>query len=351
MRPGIRIDRLREDDRPALDRFLRTDPDASIFHRLEWHQVIEATYGHRVHYWAAWLHGDIVGAFPVVAVRHPVLGTKMLAMPYQYHSGLPVAADEAVQTALVEHALEHAREAGARYLEIRHFAPAPFLERLNFVALDSGLVISTTPLEGLTLKSVFRGHREFVGYAAKRGVEIQETNTLAGLRLFRRLYMEEQRGYGSPQAGWSLFENIHRLLPSHYRLLLAVNGGECLGGLLTLEGGSTVFARCSATSMAAARKLHISKALFWRAMSEAAQRGSRSFNFGVSARSDTGLIAFKEGWNAASRPALVYVFPLKSAAPQPGAYFDGFQIAKRVWRQLPMPLADWLGHQVTRWVC
>jgi predicted N-acyltransferase len=213
------------------------------------------------------------------------------------------------------------------------------------------LAITTTALKGLTLKNIFRGHREFVGYAAKRGVEIDEENTLAGLRTFRRLYLEEQRRYGSPQAGWSFFENIHRFLPRGYRLLLAKKEGECLGGLLTLEGHTTVFARCSATSTIAARKLHISKALFWRAISEAVERGMLNFNFGVSARSDPGLIAFKEGWNGTTRSAFVYAYPFTSAVPHPGMYFDGFGLAKRVWRHLPMPLVDWLGHRVTRWIC
>ena len=347
---GLTIERVGEEGAQALREFLHCSADADFFHTPEWHTVVRATYGHPCDYWVARDGAAIVGAFPVVAMRHPLLGTKMVAMPYQYYSGLPIAADTRVQIELVQHAIARAQEAGAQYLEIRNHAAAPFLEGLGFVPLDSQLVTTTAPLEGLTLKQIFRGHRQYVGYARKRGVQIVEGRALADLQAFRAFYRVEGRQQGSPQAGWRYFENLHRHAGAHYRLLLAVASDECLGGLLTLDDGRTVFLRSTACNTAVGRKLHISKELLWHSMSDAAARGCRQYNFGISWSGNRGLIAFKEGWNGTSHPVHVYVYPIRSRPSAPGRYFEGFGLAKTVWRRLPLPIVDRIGHHVTRWV-
>jgi hypothetical protein len=86
-------------------------------------------------------------------------------------------------------------------------------------------------------------------------------------------------------------------------------------------------------------------------MSDASQQGRQSFNWGISWVGDSGLIKFKEGWNGVTRKVYLYVHPLKSKPPVPGSYFQGFALAKAIWRNLPLPVVDYIGRHVTRWVC
>jgi hypothetical protein len=349
--PGeLKVELLNESSAVHPEQFLRENSEATIFHYPEWSRVIQETYDHQCDYWVARADQRIVGVFPVVTMRRPLLGAKVVATPYQFHSGLPLATNRDIQIRLVEHALSHARQIGARYLEIRHFEPAPFLEDIGFLSIESQLAATVTPLAGLDLKQMFRGHREFVGYASKRGVQIADGDSLEDLRTFRRLYLAEGRKIGSPQAGWNFFANLRRSMGSRYRLILAWSSGQCLGGLLTLADERTVFARCIAGNSPEARRLHISKALYWRAMSEAAQQGRQSFNWGISWIGDSGLIKFKEGWNGTTRQVHVYVYPIRSRPPAPGNYFEGFSLAKAVWRRLPLPVVDRVGGWVTGWV-
>src|SRR5262249_48072193 len=164
----ISVERLRQKDVGALEIFLRDNAEATVFHTWEWRQVIEATYGHRHDFWAAWSDRRITGLFPVVTMRLPILGMKMVSMPYQYYCGLPLnpnASGEpgepeepaelgklAKLARLVKRALAEASNAGADYLEIRSRAPAPFLEELGFAPMDSQLVTTTTPLTRLDFK-------------------------------------------------------------------------------------------------------------------------------------------------------------------------------------------------------
>lgn len=347
--PEISVERLGQTDVAALESFLRENADATVFHSWEWLRVIEATYGHQCDYWAARSAGRITGAFPALTMRMPVLGTKMVATPYQYHSGTPLAASgEHIE--LVERALARAVETDAGYLEIRHYEPAPFLEKMGFTQVDSQLVTTSTPLAGLDLKLLRRNHQRSVKNALEAGVSITESETLEDLKLFRRLYLIEGRRLGAPQAGWNFFENLHRLARSRYRLLLAWSANVCLGGLLTLEDERNVFARCGAYSSPAALKLHVGAALRWRAMSDAAQRGCRFFHHGISWSGDTGLIHYKEGWRGMTHPVHVYVYPIRSKPPAPGGYFEGFSLAKAIWRRMPLRVVDRVGQLVTQWV-
>ena len=348
---SIRIQLVNESMVPALQEYLHNEAESSVFHRLEWHRVIQKTYGHEYNYWVAYAGQDIIGVMPAVSVRFPFLGIKMLAMPYQFHSGLPLADNESAKVALLERTIKHASQIRAQYLELRHFCPAPFLEDMGFTLVDSQLAVTSIPLHALDEKRIRRNHRRNIRYAREKGVSVSECNSLDELRIFRRLYLAEGRDLGAPQAGWNFFENLHRFANSYYRLYLAWMDGRCIGGLLVLDDGKTVFARYAAYSTPEALALHVSNVLYWEAMSTAAQRGCKSYNCGISWQGDSGLIHWKDGWSGTTRPAYVYVLPLRSEAPQAGAYFEGFHLAKAIWRKLPLPVVDLAGRIVTRWIC
>jgi hypothetical protein len=331
--------------------FLQRRPEATIFYTGAWHRLIESTYGHRTRHWVAWQGRDLVGSFPVALVRHPLFGVKAVAMPYQFHSGLPIADSTSIQQALTLRAVGDATEAGAQFLELRHFEPVDWLEQLGFLKVDSHLVTSSCSLVNLDFGKIRRNHRRNIKAATEAGLSITDAPGLPELRMFRRMYLIEGRRLGAPQAGWRFFEHLHNLPELGCRLFLAWLNGNCIAGLLLIDDGRTVFSRCGAFSSPEALAVHAGRALYWRAMTDAASRGCTTFNLGITWDQDHGLIHDKEGWNAVTRVAHVYVYPIRSRPPSAGGYFEGFQLAKTVWRNLPLPIVDWAGAAVTRWVC
>lgn len=346
---AIAVKRLPPDDVVALNAFLRGCPDATAFHRPEWHEVIRRTYGHACDYWIARDNGEIIGAFPVTRMRAPLLGAKLVAMPYQMYSGMPIGQVDA-RTPLMEAAVAAARQSGARYFEVRHHKAADCLGPLGFEPVESGLVTTAVPLEGLQLTRAEHGHRQRVRKAGRQGVEVSLATTIDELREFRRMYLESGRYMGAPQAGWRLFAGLHDLARPFYRLYLARYEGRTIGGTLVMTDGHVTFSRCSAHSTKEALSLNAGPALWWRAMSDAAAAGDTSFNCGITWVGDAGLLKWKEAWGGESRPVHIHVLPLRSKAPAAGGYFEGFNLAKAIWRKLPLPVVDRVGHHVTRWI-
>lgn len=347
---GTRVERLRPADAPALRAFLETRTDATVFYSLEWQDVIRTAYGHHCDYWVAWSGSDVVGAFPVLHVRVPVIGAKMVALAYQMDSGLPLA-DDATAHALVERASAEARRAGVRYLEIRSLREAPELEALGFHSSESGLVTTVVPLADITLARIRRNHRRSLRSAEEQGIRITESRSLVDLRAFHHMYLREGRAVGAPQAGRRFFDALHQHAPASYRLYQAWLNGRRVGGMVTVGDGRVVYARHAAYSSAEALHAHAGTALYWRAISDAAQDGCSHYNCGISWVKDEGLIHWKEGWTGFSVPVHLYVLAVKGSPPVPGDYLGGFRLAKRVWRRLPLPVAELGGQLVTSWVC
>jgi len=344
------IGRLTPDQEPALMEFLAGHHEATVFHEPWWFRVLNETYGHRCDYWIAREEGKICGVFPVVTLRVPVLGAKMVALPYQYHCGAPLATSDVAFKALVEQAKRTARETGADYVEVRSFREMRALEVLGFTAIDTQLSKTIVPLQGLDIMSLREGHRKELKKALASGVRIEGDSTLSGLNAFWKLYRLDGRELGGPRAGWRYFSSLYHHAGDRYRLWLAREGSDCIGGLVTLDDGAMLFARNGAYSSPRAKAVRLGRALIWHSMIDAASRGCSSYDLGVSWVEDKGLIEFKEGWHGVTRPVRAYVLSIKSGAPQAGRYFEGYRLAKAVWRKLPIAVVDRLGHQITRWI-
>jgi hypothetical protein len=335
---------------PALTRFLDARPDATVFHSSAWANVIRAAYRHEVRCWIATEGDDIVGAFPVTVMRVPGLGRKFVAGPYQMHSGMPLADNASVRSELLAACVAAARKEAARYVEVRHFEETDELAPHGFVRCESGLVTTTIPLANLALTQAEHGHRQRVRKADKLGVEIVRSDRAEDLRLFRRMYLQTGRAMGAPQSGWPYFAATLQLMPNQLALYLAKHEGRVVGGFLVLGDRRLAFARCSAHSSRESLAVNAGQALWWRALQDAAAAGCPGFHCGVSWSGDVGLIKWKEGWGGTSRPVQTFVLPIRARAPEAGGYFEGYGLAKALWKRLPMPIADVVGHQVTRWI-
>ncbi|HSK18805.1 MAG TPA: GNAT family N-acetyltransferase [Longimicrobiales bacterium] len=345
------VERLGASAVPALRDFLGQRADAHVFHSPEWLDVIRDAYGHRCDYWVARSGNTIVGAFPVLVVNVPLLGTKMIALAYQMDTGLPLADTPETAAALMDSAAAEARRTGVKYLEVRSLIAAPELEEHGFSAVDSGLVTTIIALDRLERGSVRRNHRRGIRSAEEQGVTITESRTREDLRRFVQLYVEEGRALGAPQAGRRFFDALHRHASDLYRLYLARVQGVVVGGLVTVGDGRVTYARHAAYSSPAALAHHAGTALYWRAISDAASAGVTHFNCGISWEGDTGLIHWKEGWSGETVPVRLYALGVRGTLHPPGDYLGGYGRMKAVWRRLPLPAAELGGHLVTRWIC
>src|SRR3954454_5232514 len=104
-------------------RFLESHPGANLYHTKIWRDLIGEIFGHEPVYLAAEVEGRINGILPLFHVQAPLLGSKLISLPYDIGSGGALAADTASELALVKQAVEIARERKVDYLELRYGQP------------------------------------------------------------------------------------------------------------------------------------------------------------------------------------------------------------------------------------
>jgi FemAB-related protein (PEP-CTERM system-associated) len=350
---GGAVDLLRDADAPAWTDFVAAHPAATLYHTLQWRDVVQEVFGHRPLYLTCTTEGALSGVLPLFEIRLPLLGAKLVSLPYDVGSGGALAADAAAERALGAHAIELARQRGARYLEIRCQSPRAALEELGMIRSEP-VLISEMRLDGeaQVRQRVASDHRKAVRKAETRGVTVREATTLDDFTAFYQVYLRVFRDFGTPPYGPTYFPTLwRRLYPSGaVRLLLAFHGGQCVGGLLLFCWGRNLVSKFAAC-VPEAVPLRAYALLYWRAICLGLEEGYQKLNWGTSSRSQEGLIEFKERWGAQSGPVQVYALPLRGRAPALERYYDSEGLAQRLWRRLPLWTTPLLGQPLNRWFC
>jgi len=340
-------------DIAAWTQFLKTHPDANLYHTPVWRDTLAEVFGHRPLYLLAESDGKVSGVLPLYLVRAPLLGSKLISIPYDIGSGGGLAADQASERALVERAIAIARERKVNYLELRYGQPRDFLETMGFQKSEPVLIseMSLGPEEQVWAQ-VEKDHRKAVQKAAKRGIEVREAVTLADFREFERVQLQVFRDFGTPPYGANYFPALLRNLQSegHVKMLLAYVDGGCVGGLVLFGWGKNMVSKFAAC-LPHAVPLRAYAALYWRAIQLGIQLGYQRISWGTSSRDQTGLIEFKERWGAVTHPAVLYDLPVNGAIPDISRYYDSTGLERRAWRKLPIPVTQWGGGILSRWFC
>jgi len=332
--------------------FVTDHPCANLYHTLLWRDLVQEVFGHRPFYLLCERAGEVRGVMPLFLVRLPLLGSKLVSIPYDLASGGPVAVDDEAEHALVERAVDLARELGVKYLELRGSTARGGCERLGLQRSEP-VLISDLELdsEERAWKRVKQNHRGSVQKAKRSGVTIRAAASLDDYHTFRAIYLRVFRDFGTPPYGASYFPILWQKLHvgGHARLLLAEVDRRCVGGLLLFCWGKNLINKFSACLPEAAPVCAYA-ALYWRAIQMALELGYRSLSLGTSARSQTGLVEFKERWGAQTRPAVIYDLPVRGWPPALESYF-GDGLSRRLWRKLPVCLTPALGGLLNRWFC
>jgi hypothetical protein len=352
LRPAVR--EIGRDGAARWLAYLARNRDATLYHTLRWRDVIVDVFGHEPIYLVAERGGEVSGVLAAFAVRMPLLGCKLISIPYDVGSGGALADDAESERALVEAAIARARTLGARYAEFRYETERPALTQLG-LRVAQPVLISEMALDGgpdAVWARVEKDHRKSLRKSASRGVVIREAGGAADFEAFYGVYLRTFLEFGTPPYGPryfpALFEHLHR--DRAVRLFLAEHESRVVGGLVAFSFGRrwvSKFAAC----LPEAVPLRAYPALYGAALEAALAAGAERLSWGTSVPHQTGLIDFKQRWGAVTRPALLYSAAVRGEAPDLARYYDADGLAQRAWRRLPLFATRWIGGPLNRWFC
>src|SRR5262245_2290645 len=145
----VSVREVASQDTARWEDFLAKSAGANLYHTPLWCDVVKECFGHTPLYLLSERAGQVTGVLPLFLIRNPILGRKLISMPYDIGSGGAIAADPESEGALAEQSVSLARNYGAKFLELRPSRPQPVLADLGFRRSEP-VIISDMELDSQT---------------------------------------------------------------------------------------------------------------------------------------------------------------------------------------------------------
>jgi FemAB-related protein (PEP-CTERM system-associated) len=324
--------------------YVRTDSEASCYHRYEWRGLISRVFGHDSHYLLARDGaGNVAGVLPLVRLRSRLFGDFLVSMPYFNYGGI-AAAHPGARSALLEGAASLGRELGVGHVELRHIGNLAPAWPMRTDKVTMRLPLPATPealnrqLPGKLRSQIKRPTRDGATYVS---------GGLERLDEFYAVFARNMRDLGTPVYPKRFFAAILETFAREARLFVVHLGGKPAAAGFVLSHGDWLEIPW-ASSLREFNPSSVNMLLYWSVLEYACNSGFRTFDFGRSTV-DSGPYKFKRQWGAEPVP-LHWHYWLKAGGEPPRLNPDNpkYRAAIALWQRLPVPVANVLGPLVVR---
>lgn len=327
--------------------YVEACPQASLYHRLEWREILSRTFGHNYHYLMARDHGRVCGVLPLVEMRSPLFGHFFVSLPFVNHGGILGDTPE-VEAALATAAAHMADKTTAKHIELRQQTSgagwpetSDWKLRQHKAALVVKLAADPEPLWA-AISSRLRGK---VRKAEKAQASFRITGA-EGLNDFYTVFSLNMRDLGTPVYSSDFFRNVLALSPGS-RILLVHLGERPVAAAVAVQHGDRLELPwiCSDYTQSSS---YVNEYLYWKAIEWACRSGASELDLGRSSI-DAGTYRFKIQWNPDIRPLFWYYHLAPGVGlPELNPNNPKYALAVQWWKKMPVGLANRIGPWIVR---
>ena len=332
------------DDAVTWDQYVLEHPQASGYHLMAWRGVIEGAFGHRTWYLMAQdTDGKVCGVLPLVFLSSRLFGCFLVSMPFFNYGGVLMDSREAGQI-LVEAAVALAQELNAEHVELRHHAVMyrewPSKQHKVSMRLD-------LPSDYEVLWKMFSSKlRSQIRRAQKAGMTVRMGGSEI-LHDFYRVFSRNMRDVGTPVYGRIFFNKVVEVFPKDTRVCVVYLKDHPVAAGLLYSFRTTLEIPWAASDR---RYNHLASnmLLYSAVLRYACQEKFQVFDFGRSTPG-SGTYRFKEQWGAWPVPlSWAYWTSNRKELPDISPNNPKYQLAIRLWKRLPLGVANRLGPLIAR---
>jgi len=324
------------------DAFVRTQAHWTAYHLAAWQRTCAGALGHETIYLEAREPATRVlhGVLPLVRVRSALFGHFLVSMPFVNYGG-PLGSVDAIQ-ALVKHAEGLATQDRVDLLELRSRTPLPI--DLPASHRKVSVLLDLTDTTEALFKSFPAKLRSQVRRPQKEGVTVRMGPEV--LPDFFRVFSEHMRDLGTPTHGSALFNTLSQEFGNDAWIAVAYLNNIPIACGLGFRWARE-FEITWASSLREHSRIAPNMLLYWELMQRAVAEGCSIFNFGR-CTPDSNTHRFKLQWGG--RDETLYWYQrargAHSGTPSPDA--GPFSYGPRIWRKLPLAIANSIGPRVVR---
>ena len=326
----------------AWDAFVLACPQATFFHRAGWMRILREVFRHDAYFLLARTNGVITGVLPLAQMKSLLFGNALVGLPFAVYGGV-AALDAASADALEAEAQRLAKALGVQHLELRHIDRRHSDWPMQDLYVTFRKAIS--PDEEANMLAIPRKQRAMVRKGIKNALK-SEIDSNADR--FFKMFADNVHRHGTPALPKRYFEELLREFGPDCEVLTVVGPqGRALSSVLSFYFRDEVLPYYAGDDEAA-RDLAANDFKYWELMRRACARGLKVFDYGRS-KQGTGPYAFKKNWGFEPTP-LHYEYCLykRDVVPQNNPANAKYKLLIKVWKRLPIGVANWLGPFVVR---
>lgn len=335
---GLAIRSADAGDAARWDDFVMEHPEATLFHRFGWREIIARGFGQSPHYLVAERNGVLVGVLPLIHKRSRLFGDGLISTPYCSYGGA-LAEDDRVARRLEDRAEELGRELGVGAVELRNRVA----RREDWIRVDSIYATFRRPVpasdEALIRSVSSKGRRHELKKCLRRDLSFEAGSDVG---TFYALLSESYRNHGTPIFSKRYFTLVRDTFGRSVEIQIVKDRSGPLTASMAFFFRDEVHPIYTGGGHRA-RLTQANDYLYLRMMGRARERGARVFDFGRS-KVGTGSFENKRHWGFQPEP-LCYEYKLitRTEPPNLNPLNPRYRLFVEGWKRLPLGLSRWIG--------
>lgn len=328
----------------SWDEFVARAEESSFCHLAGWRDILRDVLGTECLYWVATgRSGEWQGILPLARVKSRVFGHYLVSLPFLNYGG-PLGT-RAAQQRLVEEAVAEARRSRVDLLELRTRYDGGLASQVS--ARKVTVLLELPPSSEQLWQDVFSAKlRTKIRRVQK---ERMETRFGADQRdAFYEVFARNMRDLGTPVLPRAFFERVATTFPDQVRFGAVYWGRQPVAaGCGFVWRGEFEMTWSSGLRQHGHRRPNL--LLYSCFMEHLIERGVHVFNFGRSTPG-SGPHEFKRQWGGRDVPLPWCQYAPGGRAATPSPDDPAFAWGPRMWRWLPLPIANRLGPRLIRFL-
>ena len=347
MQSAVTVERIGEAGLSEWQSFVDASGRGGAMHQAAWFRVLTDAFGARPWFLLARrTDRSVCGVLPMYFSNSLFFGRHLSSL----EDGL-LASDAEAERALVMRAIEERDRVRARYVVVRGVAPGSAIaNRSVFCRPTIRRVIDTSAPIETTYSALDRRVKREIRRAESAGYSVQRDETLQSLDgSFYDAYAEHVHQLGTPVMTRRMMGAIKKHMdPERVRLyLVGKSGAPIAGGILgflSARGFSGWYGVVRNTG----KDDYATYLLYWKIIEDLTLSAVATFDLGRSAPR-SGSYMFKKKWPGIDHDVLhaFYARPGADISAE-AALYEGMSAKQRLWKQLPLPVANAIGPLVRR---
>jgi FemAB-related protein (PEP-CTERM system-associated) len=329
----------------SWDSYVRGHSQGTVFHLAAWQRLIRNSFGHKpMHIVAHDEGGRIIGILPLFLVRSRIFGRMLISTPQAAYGGI-LADSDSVANTILEQARIVAKENAVRFLELRSYRNS--LNHSNLTPKDL-YVTFRQELHADSEKNMLaipRKTRAEIREGIRNGLEFKIDE--ADVNAFYQVYSRSVHDLGTPVFSKRLFANGLKEFGPDCRIFSVHWQGKIVAAVWTLFYKAEVVPYYGG-SIREYNRLAVNNFMYWMLIQYGCEHGYKIFDFGRS-KKGTGSFDFKKRWGMTMED-LPYQYHLEcqKSMPDTSPLNPKFSLSIRLWRKLPLPVANTLGPIISK---